>query len=57
MAQALSQAARKAESGDGGKARDVPEERLERAKRRAEGAKRSRSRSRSKDRDKGFERD
>jgi hypothetical protein len=57
MAKALSEAARKAETEDDGKTREVSDKRLERAKRRAEGAKRSRSRPRNRDRDKGFERD
>jgi len=57
MAKALSEAARKAESDDGSKTREVSDKRLDRAKRRAEGAKRSRNRPRNKDRDKGFERD
>ena len=57
MAKALDKAARKAASDDGGKKREVSEERLERAKRRAEGAKRSRNRPRNKDRGKGFERE
>ena len=51
------EAARKAESDDGSKTREVSDKRLDRAKRRAEGAKRSRNRPRNKDRDKGFERD
>ncbi|SEN80044.1 Relaxase/Mobilisation nuclease domain-containing protein [Roseovarius tolerans] len=57
MAQALDKAARKAESDDGGKTREVSEDRIERAKRRAEGAKRSRNRPRNKGQDKDFERD
>jgi hypothetical protein len=57
MAKALSEAARKAESEGDGKTREVSDKRLERAKRRAEGAKRSRSRPRNRDHDKGFERE
>jgi hypothetical protein len=57
MTKALSEAARKAESEGDGKTREVSDKRLERAKRRAEGAKRSRSRPRNRDQDKGFERE
>ena len=57
MAKALSEAARKAVSEGDGKTREVSDKRLERAKRRAEGAKRSRSRPRNRDHDKGFERE
>lgn len=53
MAAALDKATRKVSSDDGGKGK-VLEERLERAKRRAEGAKRSRNWQRDKDRGKDF---
>lgn len=54
-AKALDKVARKADSDDGGQKREVSEEQLDRAKRRAEGAKRRRNRPRNKGRD--FERD
>lgn len=57
MANALSEAARKVEPDVDGKTREVSEDRLERATRRAKGAKRGRNRPRNKDRDTGFERD
>lgn len=57
MAKALSEAARKAEAESDGKTREGSDKRLERAKRRAEGVKRSRSRPRNRDHDKGFERE
>lgn len=56
-AKALDKVAKKTESDGGGKKREVSEDQLERAKRRAEGAKRSRNRPRNKERGKGFERD
>lgn len=55
-AKALDKVARKADSDDGGQKRKVSEEQIERAKRRAEGAKRRRHRPR-KDKGKDFERD
>ena len=55
VAKALDKVSRKANTGDGGQRRDVSEERLDRAKRRAEGAKRRRNRPRNKGKD--FERD
>lgn len=57
MAKALAEAARKVDTGDGGKKLEVSEDRLERAKRRADGVKRSRNRPRSKDRGNGFSRE
>ena len=54
-AKALDKVSRKAVSGDGGQKRDLSEDRLDRAKRRAEGAKRRRTRPRNKGKD--FERD
>lgn len=56
MAAALDKATRKVISDDGGKGK-VSEERLERAKRRAEGAKRCRNRPRNKDCGKDFDRE
>ena len=56
-AKALDKVAKKTDSDGGGKKREVSEDRIERAKRRAEGAKRSRNRPRNKDHGKGFERD
>ena len=50
-AKALDKVARKAESDDGGKKREVSDKALERAKRRAEGVKRSRNRPRNKVKD------
>ncbi|RVT80634.1 hypothetical protein DXV76_21055 [Rhodobacteraceae bacterium CCMM004] len=55
-AKALDKAAKKTESDGGGKKRKASENQIDRAKRRAEGAKRSRNRPRNKDRGKGFER-
>jgi hypothetical protein len=54
-AKALDKVARKPDSDDSGQKREVSEEALERAKRRAEGVKRSRNRPRNKGKD--FERD
>jgi hypothetical protein len=54
-AKALDKVARKSDSDDGGARREVSEEQLDRAKRRAEGAKRRRNRPRNKGKD--FERD
>jgi hypothetical protein len=56
-AKALDKVTKKTGSGDGSQKREVSEDRLERAKRRADGAKRSRNRPRNKDRGKGFERE